>query len=171
MTLSLIHRAPVQDKGSKMLCVQWTAMKIIPSDRLHQEYLTINLGITRDWQKLQLMLVRLCERWRDRIWETVADWVNLSKRGGKDGVFRGADFWCVFLTTTKKVRSGKVVKKNSPIWNIMGEMQGHWSTHSITQSLTESLTQSLSTEKAGAGAVCCQFTFQTLHATSQDGSS
>ena len=31
-------------------------------------------------------------------------------------------------------------------------------------SLTDSLTHSLSTENAGAGAVCCQFTFQTLHA-------
>ena len=38
-------------------------------------------------------------------------------------------------------------------------------------SLTESLTHSLSTENAGARAVCCQFTFQTLHSTSQDGSS
>ena len=35
----------------------------------------------------------------------------------------------------------------------------------------EQLTHSLSTENAGAGAVCCQFTFQTLHATSLDGSS
>ena len=43
--------------------------------------------------------------------------------------------------------------------------------HSLTQSLTQSLSHSLSTENAGAGAVCCQFTFQTLHATSQDGSS
>ena len=42
---------------------------------------------------------------------------------------------------------------------------------SLTQSFTESLTYSLSTENAGAGAVCCQFTFQTRHATSQDGSS
>ena len=43
--------------------------------------------------------------------------------------------------------------------------------HSLTHSLTESLTQSLSTENAGAGAVCCKFMFQTLHATNQDGSS
>ena len=43
--------------------------------------------------------------------------------------------------------------------------------HSITQSLTELLTQSLCTENAGARAVGCQFMFQTLHATSQDGSS
>ena len=49
----------------------------------------------------------------------------------------------------------------------LGERQGPWLTHS----LTESLTHSLSTENAGAGAVCCQFTFQTLHATSQNGSS
>ena len=49
----------------------------------------------------------------------------------------------------------------------LGERQGHW----ITHSLTESLTHSLSTEKVGAGAVCCQFKFQILHETSQDGSS
>ena len=42
--------------------------------------------------------------------------------------------------------------------------------HSLTQSLTESLTPSFSRENAGAGAVHCQFTYQTLHATSQDGS-
>ena len=42
---------------------------------------------------------------------------------------------------------------------------------SLTESLTESLPHSLSTENAGAGAVYCQFMFQTLHATSQDGSS
>ena len=53
----------------------------------------------------------------------------------------------------------------------LGERQGTWLTYSLTQSLTESLTHSLSTENAGAGAVRCQFTFQTLHATSQDGSS
>ena len=46
-----------------------------------------------------------------------------------------------------------------------------WLTHSLTESLTESLPHSLSTENAGAGAVWCQFTFQTLYATSQDGSS
>ena len=38
-------------------------------------------------------------------------------------------------------------------------------THSLSCSLSHSLT--LSTEKAGAGAVCCQFRSQTLHATSQ----
>ena len=53
----------------------------------------------------------------------------------------------------------------------LGEMQGPRLTHSFHESLTESLTYSLSTENVGAGAVCCQFTFQTLHATSQDGSS
>ena len=53
----------------------------------------------------------------------------------------------------------------------LGERQGPWLTQSLTQSLTESLTYSFSTENAGAGAVCCQFMFQTLHATSQDDSS
>ena len=33
---------------------------------------------------------------------------------------------------------------------------------SLNESLTESFTHSLSTENAGAGAVCCQFPFQTL---------
>ena len=45
MTLSPIHWVPVQDKGSKIQCVNFGAMKSIPSDPLHQEYLTINLGI------------------------------------------------------------------------------------------------------------------------------
>ena len=49
----------------------------------------------------------------------------------------------------------------------LGERQGPWLTHS----LTESLTQFLSTENAGAGSVCCQFMFQKLHVTSQDGPS
>ena len=48
----------------------------------------------------------------------------------------------------------------------LGERQGPWFTHLIAQSLTPSL----STGNAGAGAVCCQFNFKTLHATSQDGS-
>ena len=52
-----------------------------------------------------------------------------------------------------------------------GGEAGTLATHSLTEPLTESLTHSLSTENAGAGAECCQFTFQTLHATSQDGSS
>ena len=48
MTLSPIQWVPVQDKGSKIPCVKFWAMKIIPSDCLHQEYLTINLGNTSD---------------------------------------------------------------------------------------------------------------------------
>ena len=44
MTLSPIHWVPVQDKGSKILCVKLGAMKVTPSDPLHQEYLTINFG-------------------------------------------------------------------------------------------------------------------------------
>ena len=48
MTLSPIHWVPVQDKGPKMLCVKLGAMKVTPSDPLHQEYLTINLGSTSD---------------------------------------------------------------------------------------------------------------------------
>ena len=48
MTLSPIHWVPVQDKGSKILCVNLGAMKVTPSDPLHQEYLTINLGSTSD---------------------------------------------------------------------------------------------------------------------------
>ena len=39
---------PVQDKGSKIPCVTFGATKIIPSDRLHQEYMNINLGSTSD---------------------------------------------------------------------------------------------------------------------------
>ena len=48
MTLSPSHWVPVQDKGSKILCVKFWTMKIIQSDRLHQEYLTIDLGNTCD---------------------------------------------------------------------------------------------------------------------------
>ena len=59
MTLSTIHWVPVQDKGSKILCCKLGAMKITPSDCLHQEYLTINLGSTSDCRKLKLSLVRL----------------------------------------------------------------------------------------------------------------
>ena len=40
-----------------------------------------------------------------------------------------------------------------------------------TGTLAQPLTHSFSKENAGAGAVHCQFMFQTLHATSQDGSS
>ena len=74
MTLSPIHWVPVQDKWSKILCVKLGALKITPSDPLHQEYLTINLGNFSDWRQMQLQLVRLCERWRDRSWATGADW-------------------------------------------------------------------------------------------------
>ena len=108
MTLSLIHWVPVQDKGSKILCVKLGPMKITQSDPLHQEYLTIILGV--------LVIDNSCSC---LYWGSVSD-------GGAD---------------------------------------------SLTQSLTESFTHSLSKENAGEGAVCCQFTFQTLHATSQDGSS
>ena len=48
VNLSLIHWVQVQDKGSKILCVKFGAMKIITSYRLHQEHLTINLGITSE---------------------------------------------------------------------------------------------------------------------------
>ena len=48
MTLSPIRWVPVQDKGSKILCVKLGAMKVTPSDPLNQEYLTINLGSTSD---------------------------------------------------------------------------------------------------------------------------
>ena len=47
-TLSPIQKVPVQDQASKIPRVKFKAMKIIPSDRLHQEYLIINLGNTRD---------------------------------------------------------------------------------------------------------------------------
>ena len=36
MTLSPIYWVPVQDKGSKILCVKLGAMKFTPSDPLHQ---------------------------------------------------------------------------------------------------------------------------------------
>ena len=48
MNLSSIHWVPVQDKGSKILCVKLGAMIVTPSDPLHQEYLTINLWSTSD---------------------------------------------------------------------------------------------------------------------------
>ena len=35
-------------KGSKIPCVNFGAMKIIPSTRLHQQYLTIDIGNTSD---------------------------------------------------------------------------------------------------------------------------
>ena len=49
----------------------------------------------------------------------------------------------------------------------LGAKQGPWLSYSLTQSLTESLSHSLS---AGARAERYQFMFQTLHATSQNGS-
>ena len=61
MTLSPIHWVPVQDKGSKILCVKLGAMKVTPRDPLHQEYLIINIENTSDRQQLHLLLVRLCE--------------------------------------------------------------------------------------------------------------
>ena len=55
--------------------------------------------------------------------------------------------------------------------NRLGERQGPWLTYTLTGSLTGSLTHSVSTGNAGAGEEHCQFMFQKLHATSQDGSS
>ena len=66
MTVFPIHWVPGQDKGSKTLCVKLGAMKVISSDPLHQEYLTINLRSTSDWRQLKLPLVRLFGRWRGR---------------------------------------------------------------------------------------------------------
>ena len=80
MTLSPIHWVPVQDKGSKILCVKLGAMKITPSDCLHQEYLTINLGSTSDWRQLKLPLVRLFGRWRGRCWPAGAAWGRECRR-------------------------------------------------------------------------------------------
>ena len=51
----------------------------------------------------------------------------------------------------------------------LGERQGPWLSHSLTQSLTELLTHFRCSENAGARAVTCKFTFQTLPVTSQDG--
>ena len=48
MILSPIHWVPVQNKGSKILCVKLGVMKVTPSYPLHPEYLTINLGSTSD---------------------------------------------------------------------------------------------------------------------------
>ena len=39
---------PSARKKKKILCVKLGAMKVTPIDPLHQEYLTINLGITND---------------------------------------------------------------------------------------------------------------------------
>ena len=74
MTLSTIHWVPVQGKLSKVLCRKLGAMKITPSDFLHQEYLTINFGSTSDWRQLNLPLVRLFWRRRGRCWPAGAAW-------------------------------------------------------------------------------------------------
>ena len=80
MTLSTIHWVPVKGKGSKILCCKLGAMKITPSDCLHQEYLTINLGSTSDWRQLKLPLVRLFGRWRGRCWPGGAAWSRECRR-------------------------------------------------------------------------------------------
>ena len=80
MTLSPIHWVPVQDKGSKILCVKLRAMKVTSSDPLHQEYLTINLGSTSDWGQLKLPLVRLCGRSRGRCWPGETAWGRECRR-------------------------------------------------------------------------------------------
>ena len=80
MTLSSIHWVPVQDKGSKILCVKLGAMKVTQSDPLHQEYLTINLGSTSDWWQLKLPLVRLFGTWRGRCWPGGAVWGRECRR-------------------------------------------------------------------------------------------
>ena len=60
-TLCPINWVLVQDKGSKILWKKLGEMKNAPSDCLHQEYHSINLGITSDRQQLKLPLVMLCE--------------------------------------------------------------------------------------------------------------
>ena len=76
----LIHWVPVQDTGSKILCVKLGAMKVTPSDPLHQEYLTINLGSISDWWQLKLPLMRLFGRWRRRCWPGGAAWSRECRR-------------------------------------------------------------------------------------------
>ena len=83
MTLYLSHWVPVKDKGSKIPCLKFWAMKISQSDHLHQEYLTIDLGNTSDWIQLQLLLVRHCERWRGRSWATWAYWGRKCRKRAK----------------------------------------------------------------------------------------
>jgi hypothetical protein len=80
MTLLTIHWVPVQDKGSKILCVKLGTLKITPSDCLHQEYLTMNLGSSSDWLLLKLPLVRLFGRWRGRCRPAGAAWGRESRR-------------------------------------------------------------------------------------------
>ena len=41
MTFSPIHWVQVNDKGSKILCAKFGAMKIIPSDHLHRYWLLL----------------------------------------------------------------------------------------------------------------------------------
>ena len=60
---------------------------------------------------------------------------------------------------------GQILGKKSRL----GERQVPWLSHSVTHSLNELLTHSLCTKNAGARAVGCQPTFQTLHSTSQGG--
>ena len=55
-------------------------MKVTPSDCLHQEYLTINLGSTSDGRQLKLPLVRLFGRWRGRCWPAGAAWGRECRR-------------------------------------------------------------------------------------------
>ena len=80
ISLSSIHWVPVQDKGSKILCVKLGTMKVTPSDPLHQGYLTINLGSISDCWQLKLPLVRLFGRLRGRCWPGGADWGRECRR-------------------------------------------------------------------------------------------
>ena len=80
MTLSTSHWVSVHDKGSKILCGKFGALKITPNDCLHQEYLTINLGSTSDWRQLKLPLVRLFGRWRGRCWPAGAAFGRACRR-------------------------------------------------------------------------------------------
>ena len=80
MTLSTTHWVPVQVKGSKILCGKLETMKITPSDCPGQEYLTINLGSTRDWRQLKLPLVRLSGGWKGRYWLAGAAWGRECRR-------------------------------------------------------------------------------------------
>ena len=73
MTLSPIHWVPVKDKGSKILCGKLGAVKITPSDWLHQEYLTINL-VTEDSCSCHLWGSVRDRAERGRCWATRAAW-------------------------------------------------------------------------------------------------
>ena len=130
MTLSPFYWVPVQHKGSKRLYVKFGAMKVVPSDRLHQEYLTINLGITSDWQQLQLLLVKLCERLRDRILATGSDW----RRGRDPGSVTHSLSYSLshsFTLYLEKMQEQeysqllniKILKFNSPVFlNLLGNI-------------------------------------------------